>query len=60
MLAPVTCTIPLANLLKIMIDLLKIRPNIWEKVIGFPKVGEFCKKHNIETNDIEMKPNAKK
>ena len=40
MSAPMTCTIPLA-------DLLNIRPNLWEKVIGLPKVGEFCTKHNI-------------
>ena len=53
MSAPLTCTIPL-------VDLLKIRPNLWEKVVGFPKVGEFCKKHNIETNDTQKKPNAKK
>ena len=53
MLAPMTCTIPLA-------DLIKIRPNLWEKVVEFPKVGEFCKKHNIETSDIQRKPNTKK
>ena len=35
--APVTCTIPLA-------DLLKIKPNLWEKVMGLPKVGEFLHK----------------
>ena len=51
--APVTCTIPLA-------DLLKIQPNLWEKVIGFPKVGEFCTKHNIATSDLHKKPNTKK
>ena len=49
MFAPMTCTIPLA-------DLLKIRPNLWEKVMGFPKVGEFCTKHNIEPNDLQKKP----
>ena len=53
MSAPVTYTIPLA-------DLLKIKPGLWEKVVGFPKVGDFCNKHNIETNDIQKKPNAKK
>ena len=51
--APVTCTIPL-------VDLLKIRPNLWEKVIGFPKVGEFRTKHNIKTSDLQKKQNAKK
>ena len=53
MSAPVTCTIPLA-------DLLKIRPNLWEKVMGFPKVGEFCTKHKIEPKDLQKKPNNKK
>ena len=53
MSAPVTCTIPLA-------DLLKIRPNLWEKVIGLPKVGIFCTKHNIETSYLQKKPNTKK
>ena len=53
MLAPVTCTIPLENLLN-------IRPNLWEKVIGFLKVGEFCTKHNIETSDLKKKPTTKK
>ena len=52
MSAPVTCTTPLT-------DLLKIRPNLWEKVIGFPKVGEFCTKHNIETSDLQKKPNKR-
>ena len=53
MSAPLTCTIPLA-------DLLNIRSNLWEKVIGLPKVGEFCTKHNIETSDLQKKPNVKK
>ena len=52
MSAPVTSTIPLA-------DLLKIRPNLWEKVMGFPKVGEFCTRHNIEPNDLQKKPNKR-
>ncbi len=50
MSAPVTCTIPLA-------DLLKIRPNLWENVAGLSKVGEFCKKHNIETEHVKRKIN---
>ena len=53
MSAPLTCTIPLA-------DLLKIQPNLWEKVIRFPKVGEFCTKHNIAASDLHKKPNTKK
>ncbi|MCO5546850.1 hypothetical protein L7F22_000287 [Adiantum nelumboides] len=54
MSAPVTCTIPLA-------DLLKIRPNLWENVAGLSKVGKICKEHNIEPksvneNNITKKP----
>ena len=53
MSVPMTCTVPLA-------DLLKIKLNLWEKVIGFPKVGEFFTKHNIATSDLHKKPNTKK
>ncbi|MCO5546848.1 hypothetical protein L7F22_000285 [Adiantum nelumboides] len=41
MSVPVTCTLPLA-------DLLKVRPDLWENIAGLSKMGEFCKKHNIE------------
>ena len=27
--------------------------------MGFPKVGEFGTKHNIETSDLQKKPNKK-
>ena len=29
-------------------------------MVGYPKVGEFFKKHNIKTSDIQRKPNTKK
>ena len=41
MSAPVSCTLPLA-------DLLKVRPDLWENIAGLSKMGEFCQKHNIE------------
>ena len=46
MSAPVTCTLPLA-------DLLKLRPHLWENVAGLSKMGEFCKKHHIEPKSIK-------
>ena len=51
MSAPVTCTLPLA-------DLLKVRPDLWENIAGLSKMGEFCKKHKIEPESI--KPARKK
>ncbi|MCO5577322.1 hypothetical protein L7F22_031150 [Adiantum nelumboides] len=48
MSAPVTCTIPLA-------DLLKIRPNLWKNVAELSKVGEFCTKHKIEPELLKRK-----
>ena len=53
MFAPVTCTIPLT-------DLLKIRPNLWENVAGLSKVGEFCKKHGIEPKQLKETTNKKR
>ena len=47
MSAPVTCTLPLA-------DLLKLRPHLWEHIAGLPKMGEVCKKHNIEPKSLEL------
>ena len=46
MSAPVTCTLPLA-------DLLKLRPHLWENVAGLSKMGEFCKKHNIASKSLK-------
>ena len=51
MSAPVTCTLPLA-------DLLKVRPDLWENIAGLSKMGGFCKKHKIEPESI--KPARKK
>ena len=46
MSAPVTCTLPLA-------DLLKVRSDEWENIAGLSKMGEFCKKHNIEQKSLK-------
>ncbi|MCO5560559.1 hypothetical protein L7F22_014174 [Adiantum nelumboides] len=46
MSAPVTCTLPL-------VDLLKVRPDLWENIAGLSKMGEFCKKHNIECKSLK-------
>ena len=38
--------------------LLKVRPDLWENIAGLSKMGEFCKKHNIEQKSV--KPARKK
>ena len=48
-----TCTIRLA-------DLLKVRTNLWENVAGLSKVGEFCRRHNIEPKSVNLNKKKRK
>ena len=45
--APLTCTIPPA-------DLLKLRPNLWGDMAELSKYKEYCTKHNMDQPTLKQ------